>query len=224
MNDKIIHKYWEATKWPAKDKIESFLVSNFSKVPDMGIGISLQDMRDELFDVFSDGMNSVNMRPSKILERLPNELQRRYLFIYKNTYGFGKEALETYERTKFDATYEINDTYNIGIKNSNDPEKATIVFLDKENNLQGYSYYASTLADHKPGAGLYLDYGANVKLDGKSMDEVARIAKIYAGISDESEDYDDYDDEAALIKQTQADYAAGLLSDEEYEQRMDFLL
>ena len=54
------------------------------------------------------------------------------------------------------------------------------------------------------------------------MNEVVRIAKMYAGIADDPED--DYDDEAAIIRQTQELYDNGDIDEEEYERRMDFIL
>ena len=158
------------------------------------------------------------MNIDKLKDIFNKDLDCYKSFLIDGSWGIGKSSfINTFLSKK---SYIYLSLF--GIKDSKDPDKAKISFLYKNGGSAGYSYYAKTLADHKPNTGLYLDFGADEKLDAKDMNEVVRIAKMYAGIADDPED--DYDDEAAIIRQTQELYDNGDIDEEEYERRMDFIL
>jgi hypothetical protein len=217
MNDEVISKYWNEGHFSTADNARDLAGRLSTKLE----GVSAEDIVKDLFFAYSNGIKGEPLEPSSIAGKDVDGIAR-YARYYNDFYAFGKEAAEDIKRNTYDAKFEINKKYDIGIKDSKDPDKAKISFLYKNGGSAGYSYYAKTLADHKPNTGLYLDFGADEKLDAKDMNEVVRIAKMYAGIADDPED--DYDDEAAIIRQTQELYDNGDIDEEEYERRMDFIL
>ena len=214
MTIETIKEYWNKGPCPlAKQAMD--MASRYTDFADE------HEVYYDFFQAFNCGISSMSLVPSKIVKYISDDKKTRYQAQYKNFYQLGEDARADIKRNTFDATYEINDEWNVGIKNSQDPEKCTIWFLTKANKPCGYNYYASTLAEHQKDVGLYLDMGRDVKIDGKSMNDVVRIAKAYAGVPEEP---DDYDDEAEIIRQIHADYDAGLIDDDEYERRLDFIM
>ena len=218
MNENVVLEYWNKGPCPYAKQADD-IADRFINRTD--VSLTKDEIVEDIKSAFAAGLTGSSLESSKVLDKIDATFSRKYDYYYHNFYELGKDAADEIKRNTYDAKYEINDEYDIGIQNGKDPDKAVIIFLYKDGKKAGYSYYAKTLADHKPDVGLYLDVGRDIKIDGKSMNEVTRIAKIYAGIPDESEDYGD---EAAFLKQTQDLYDAGEIDDDEYERRLDFIL
>ena len=214
MDESIVKEHWEGGICPMAKQAADVA----TRYPEA----AAEDLVKDFYEAYKAGISGETYPTPSHLGDIEEAKRRRYDNMCRNFFELGKDAADEIKRNTFDATYEINDEYNIGIKNSKDPEKCTIYFLHKNNKPAGYSYYASTLADHKKDVGLYLDMGRDIKINGQDMNEVIRIAKAYVGKEDDPEE--DYEDEAALVRQTQALYDAGEIDDDEYERRMDFLL
>lgn len=213
MNENLVEKYWTKGPCPMKDQAE-MTAKRYSDF------VSESDACEDFYNAYKAGITGASLESPKFLSNVTGPKQSSYKRSYENFYGLGQDAADDIKRNTYDATYEIDDEYNIGFKNTNNPEEAKLVFLDKNNHQCAPAYYASSIAEHKPGVDLYLDLGAGIKVKGDSMTEVIRLAKTYAGMEDDF----DYEDEAALVRQVQADYDAGKIDDDEYERRMDFLL
>lgn len=214
MNENLVDKYW--TKGPCPMKSQAEMTSK--RYSD---SISEEEAYEDFYNAYKAGMTGTGLYPPKYIDAVAVQKQFSYGRSYKNFYGLGQDAADDIKRNTYDATYEIDDEYNIGFKNTNNPEEAKIIFLDKDNHQCAPAYYASSIAEHKPGVDFYLDLGAGIKVKGESMGEVIKLAKTYAGMED---DFDDYEDEAALVRQTQELYDKGEIDEDEYERRMDFLL